>query len=134
MILALFLSYTNCLRCLISIYMYYIIILQTRHRYQECMKATTECCIDHLLVTEVSVSIICFSKGSPKGISCVSKDSIAFPKGVICVSNSIGFPKEIFGSPKGVICVSKDSIGFPKEIFGSPKRVSQVPIRAGFAR
>ena len=78
-----------------------------------------DCCIDNLLVTEVSVpipEIICFSKGSPKGISCASKDSI-------------GFPKEIFGSPKGVICVSKDSIGFPKEIFGSPKGVSQIRIR-----
>ena len=43
--------------------------------------------------------------------------------------DSIGFPKEIFGSPKGVICVSKDSIGFPKEIFGSSKEVSQFRIR-----
>ena len=51
-----------------------------------------ECCIDHLLITEVSVpipEIICFSEGSPKGISCFSKDSI-------------GFPKKLFGSPKGV--------------------------------
>ena len=78
-----------------------------------------DCCIDNLLVTEVSVpipEIICFSKGSPKGISCASKDSI-------------GFPKEIFGSPRGVICVSKDSIGFRKEIFVSPKGVSQIRIR-----
>ena len=35
----------------------------------------------------------------------------------------------IFGSLKGVICVSKDSIGFPKEIFGSSKEVSQIRIR-----
>ena len=35
----------------------------------------------------------------------------------------------IFGSLKGVICVSKDSIGFPKEIFGSSKEVSQMRIR-----
>ena len=35
----------------------------------------------------------------------------------------------IFGSPKGVICVSKDSIGFPKNIFGSSKEVSQIRIR-----
>ena len=51
-----------------------------------------ECCIDHLLITEVSVpipEIICFSEGSPKGISCFSKDSI-------------GFPKKLFGSPKEV--------------------------------
>ena len=53
--------------------------------------------------------------GSPKGVTCVSKDNIHFPK-------------EIFGSPKGVICVSKDSIGFPKEIFRSPKGVSQIRI------
>ena len=41
--------------------------------------------------------IICFSKGSLKGISCVSKDRI-------------GFPKEIFGSPKGLsqICIRVD--------------------------
>lgn len=51
-----------------------------------------ECCIDHLLITEVSVpipEIICFSEGCPKGISCFSKDSI-------------GFPKKLCGSPKGV--------------------------------
>lgn len=123
-----------------SVYMYYIIILQTRHRSQECIKATTECFIDYLLVTEVSVpipGIICFPKGSPKGISCVSRDSIGFPKEifgslkeVICVSkDSIGcFVKEIFVS-KGVICVSKDSIGFSKERFGSLKGVSQISLR-----
>ena len=51
-------------------------------------------------------------------------------KGVICVSkDSIGFPKVIFASPKGVNRVSKDGIGFPKEIFRSPKGVSQIRIR-----
>ena len=44
------------------------------------------------------------------------------------MKDSIGFPKEIFGSPKGVTRVSKDSIGFPKEIFRSPKGVSQIRI------
>ena len=61
---------------------------------------------------------------------CTPKEIFGSPKGVICVSkDSIGFPKEIFGSPKGVICVSKDSISFPKEIFGSSKEVSQIRIR-----
>ena len=62
--------------------------------------------------------------------TCVTvhaEGNIWFLEGVVCVSkDSIGFPKEIFGSPKGVICVSKDSIGFSKEIFGSSKEVSQI--------
>ena len=79
--------------------------------------------------------MVYFSKITFHGIikTCVTVQAegiFGSPKGVICVSkDSIGFPKEIFGSPKGVICVSKDSIGFPKEIFGSSKEVSQIRIR-----
>ena len=66
--------------------------------------------------------------GSPKGVICVSKDSI-------------GFPKEIFGSPKGISQIvdqrsqtSRFSVGFsggnseqtvkqPKEVFSRKHRV-----------
>ena len=72
--------------------LYYHTANQAQISRMHKLKVTTKCFIDYLLVTEVSApipGIICFSKGSPKGISCVSRDSI-------------GFPKEIFGSPKGV--------------------------------
>ena len=65
--------------------------------------------------------------------TCVTvhaKGNIWFPEGSYFISkDSIGFPKEIFGSPEGVICVSNDSIGFPKNIFGSSKEVSQIRVR-----
>ena len=54
------------------------------------------------------------SKGSPKGIRCVSKDSCDFTKEILV--------------PRRELSVKKETIGFPKRTFASPKGVSQIRV------